>query len=169
MSVQVAIGIRTEIEVDRMSPEEAEAVSQLVRQIIFSPEYDNQWARREEMARYLPSRLIESAQNDPDSVLVAKNGDEIIGFCLSEYEEGVIWLAWFGVDPQRRGHGVGSALLSVLERTVHPRGCHKIWCDTLTTNEASHAVLARRGYSRICILRNHWYGQDTILWEKFVD
>lgn len=161
--------VQVEIEVDRMSPAEAGAVGQLVRQIILSPNYDNEQARRSETAKYTPARLIEMVRNDPDSVLVAKDDADIVGFCLSHYDDGVIWLAWFGVEPRWRGYGVGGALLDALEATVHARGCHKIWCDALTTNETSHAVLTRNGYRRICVLRDHWYGQDTILWEKFVD
>lgn len=151
-----------------MKPEESEAVSKIVAEVIQPLTYYNDWARSSELRKYTPTLLREAISKDPYSVLVAENQSGIIGFCISREDDGLVWLAWFGVHPNWRGQGVAIALLEKFEETVRLRGCHKIWCDCRTENVASQAILTRLGYKRICTVRNHWYGQDFILWEKLI-
>lgn len=150
----------------RMEYGEAEQLSAVFALVVKGLPYYNEAAVRSELNKYSPSMLCSSISHDPDSVLVAKERGEILGFCLSHYDDGLIWLAWFGVHPSHRRKGIGSALLQKLENTVGERHAHKIWCDSRTENEASELVLTNQGYRQLCTVRNHWYGQDFILWEK---
>jgi ribosomal protein S18 acetylase RimI-like enzyme len=154
--------------VDRMRPHEAESVSNLFSQVVKPLPYYNEVAKATELAKYLPTSLRHSLTKDPDSILVARITDRIAGFCFSHNDDGVVWLSWFGVHPQYRGMGIGSALLSKLEETVRNGRSHKIWCDCRTENDASKDALSKQGYLPLCTVRNHWYGQDFILWEKLV-
>ena len=127
-------------------------------------------AQQREIEKYTPDRLREVIEDDPDSVLIATATDgAIIGFCISTVDDGLIWLAWFGVDPQARRTGVGRALLDALQRTVRARGAHKTWCDCRTTNAVSATLLMSAGFTRICTLKNHWYGHDFLLLERPAD
>jgi len=154
--------------VSRMQPEEAEPVNQLFCEIVEKLPYYNELAKSSEIAKYSVEALRASSSNDPDSVLVAKVGDQVIGFCFSNSDDGLVWLAWFGVHSSFERQGVGSVLLEKLEETVRNGRSHKIWCDCRTENEASKSTLSKHGYLQICTVRNHWYGQDFILWEKLV-
>lgn len=158
MSLPLSIG--------RMRAGEAEELHQLFVRIVQDLPYYTNTAKRCEIAKYSPELLRESAEKDPDSVLVASIAAQIIGFCFSESDDGLVWLAWFGVDPSFRQHGVGTRLLEKLEETVRNGRSHKIWCDCRTENEGSKIVLTKHGYVQLCTVRNHWYGQDFILWEK---
>ena len=104
---------------------------------------------------------------DVDSVLVATVNTQIVGFCFSNIDDGLIWLSWFGVRPEYRRHGIGTALLNALDARAKRAGAHKVWCDCRTDNVASRATLADSGYREICTLVNHWYGQDFLLWEHW--
>lgn len=154
--------------VDRMQPHEAKVLSELFAEVLSLLPYYNDAAKASELAKYLPKSLQESTGRDPDSVLVARTIDRIVGFCFSHNDDGVVWLSWFGVHPQYRGVGVGSALLEKLENTVRSGRSHKIWCDCRTENEPSKDALSKQGYLPLCTVKNHWYGQDFILWEKLV-
>jgi ribosomal protein S18 acetylase RimI-like enzyme len=154
--------------VDRMQPHEAESLANLFAEVVQPLPYYNNVAKASELAKYLPRSLKASLTKDPDSVLVARTTRRIVGFCLSHNDDGVIWLSWFGVHPEFRGMGIGSALLSKLEETVRKGRSHKIWCDCRTENEASKNALSKQGYLPLCTVKNHWYGQDFILWEKLV-
>jgi ribosomal protein S18 acetylase RimI-like enzyme len=154
--------------IERVAFYDIEPLSQLFREVISVLPYYNETAKRSELAKYSSTLLLESVNNDPDSVLVAKVAGKLAGFCLSRDDDGVIWLSWFGVHHSYRRKGIGSALLQRLEETVRDGRAHKIWCDCRTENEASKTLLNDRGYTQLCIVRNHWYGQDFILWEKFV-
>ncbi|MDW7994832.1 MAG: GNAT family N-acetyltransferase [Gemmatales bacterium] len=149
-----------------MRPEEAEAVSALVAEIISALPYYNERARREEVAKYTPERLRSLVAEEPEAVLLARANHDVCGFAISHYDDGLIWIAWFGVRPDWRRRGIGTQLLAAVEETAPRRRAHKIWCDTRTENLISQQLLKKAGYKKIATLTNHWYGQDFYLWEK---
>ncbi|HSS19040.1 MAG TPA: GNAT family N-acetyltransferase [Pyrinomonadaceae bacterium] len=152
-----------------MTADEATKVSEIVTSTIRSLNYYNVRAKEEEIRKYSPSELLSSSREDADSVLLAKERQDIIGFCISKYDDGLIWLSWFGVEESHRKKGVGEQLLFSLEATATKRKAHKIWCDTRTVNLTAQRALQKAGYRQIATLKNHWYGQDFLLWEKIVD
>lgn len=152
--------------VERLDLRDAERVAGLMREVILALPFYSDEARRAETGKYTADALREAAAGDPDAVLVARAGERCVGFCVSRYDDGLIWLSWFGVDPQWRGRGVADMLLAGLEAATRARGIHKIWCDSRTTNLPSRRVLARAGFQEICTLARHWYGQDFVLLEK---
>lgn len=154
------------VRVRRMDPRSAAKLSRVIKTLIGNLRYYNDQARRDEIAKYTPARLRKLHTEDRDSVLVAHVRGRIAGFCISKYDDALIWLAWFGVVEECRRLGVGGALLKALEMTVRRRKCHKIWCDTRTPNKKSQQLLRKVGYRQIGKLTRHWYGQDFLLWGK---
>jgi ribosomal protein S18 acetylase RimI-like enzyme len=146
---------------------EIEAVASLMRGTIQPLAYYNEQARRVELAKYTADTLRSLIADDPQAVLVARDGAELIGFCVSRFDDGTVWLDWFGTDVRARSRGVGASLLVALTKTLPSRNAHKIWCDSRTDNATSKSVLERAGYRRIATLTNHWYGQDYFLWEWY--
>jgi RimJ/RimL family protein N-acetyltransferase len=161
--------MRLAVRICRLSPRWSRATSNVIRQLISGLAYYNSRAREEELAKHTATKLLMMSSDDRDSVLLARHNKQIIGFCLSRYDDGVIWLSWFGVVAEWRNRGVGALLLKALEKTVAPRNCHKIWCDTRVSNHISQRVLRQAGYKKIAKLRRHWYGQDFYLWQKFIN
>jgi ribosomal protein S18 acetylase RimI-like enzyme len=157
-----------EIPVSRMTPDEADDTARLIKETIWNLRYYNRLAQRSELAKYTAIKLIKKIGDDKDSVLLARDGHEIIGFCISTKDAYTIWLDWFGVRKGARRKGVGRALLTALESTVCARESHKLWCDCRTSNSASIKALSKFGFGRIVTIKNHWYGQDFIIWHKFV-
>jgi len=151
-----------------MHQDDAEAVSTLFNQIVQALPYYNSTAKESEIKKYSAELLRSTVQHEPESVLIAKRNGELAGFCFSENDDGLMWLAWFAVHPSFRKQGIGLALLARLEETARQNKFHKIWCDCRTDNQASRVVLTKQGYLELCTVRNHWYGQDFILWEKLV-
>lgn len=156
------------ITIGPMVDEEAEDLSAMFRQTVNRLPYYNELAKRSEIAKYTPELLRASESETPSSVLVARGRGLPVGFCFNKDDDGLVWLAWFGVHPSYRRRGIGLALLQKLEEVTRARRSHKIWCDCRTENEASKAALSIYGYVELCTVRNHWYGQDFILWEKSV-
>src|SRR6266404_5863035 len=97
MSVKTASPV-----ISRMHPDEADRLSVLFERVVSALPYYNEKAKRSEVAQYGPQTLRQSALDDPDSVMVAKLGSDLVGFCISRDDDGVIWLAWFGVDSSAR-------------------------------------------------------------------
>jgi ribosomal protein S18 acetylase RimI-like enzyme len=146
---------------------ECDALAALMRDTIEPLSFYNERARRAELARYTADGLRALVAADPQSVLVARDGDGLVGFCVSRFDDGTIWLSWFGTAAHARGRGIGAALLAALADTLPSRQAHKIWCDSRVENSASRSVLERFGFRRIATLTNHWYGQDYYLWEWY--
>lgn len=155
-----------DVGIGRLDPGEADEVAALMREVIESLTVYSEEARRSEIGKYSADALREAAAADPDSVLVARSGGACVGFCVSRYDDGVIWLSWFGVAPAWRGTGVAARLLARLEGATRARGIHKVWCDSRTENRASRRTLGRAGFREVCTLTDHWYGQDFVLLEK---
>jgi ribosomal protein S18 acetylase RimI-like enzyme len=151
-----------------MNCDDADALSSVFGQILQSLPYYNQRAKTSEMAKYTPAKLKASVLGDPESVLVAKIRNQIVGLCFSHEDDDLIWLAWIGVHPSHQRKGVASVLLGTLVERAKRSASHKIWCDSRTDNDAAKALFSYHGYSQLCTIRNHWYGQDFILWEKLV-
>ncbi|MGD0625691.1 MAG: GNAT family N-acetyltransferase [Thermodesulfobacteriota bacterium] len=153
------------VQVSQLDLAEAGQVAELIADIISSLTYYNDRARSEEVAKYGPGQLVVRCQADPDSVLVAHQGNHPVGFCISRYDDGLIWIEWFGVKKEHRHRGIGGELLRALATTLGRRRAHKIWCDTRTENLPSQSVLTRVGFVRVAHLVNHWYGQDFFIWQ----
>lgn len=156
-----------QVTVSPMQSDEAGHAARIIQSVIESLPYYNDRAKAEELAKYSETELQALNRLDPDSVLLARIDGTIVGFCLSRYDDGVIWLSWFGVVEGCRQQGVGRALLDALAATLPRRRAHKVWCDTRTENVRSQQVLERAGFRRIVQIANHWYGQDFILWEWY--
>jgi ribosomal protein S18 acetylase RimI-like enzyme len=149
-----------------MTESDAPEVALVIKSVIEPLDYYNDRARGEELSKYRADELARMCADDPDAVLVALSEQHIAGFLISHYDDGLLWLSWFGVAEHCRQRGVGAALLAAFEETAPRRRAHKVWCDTRVPNEASARLLERAGFVRICELKNHWYGQDFFIWEK---
>lgn len=151
-----------------MRLDEAEIVSGLIADVVLPLDYYSQEARSAEIAKYTPELLRAASNEDSHSAIIARDSSRPVGFCISHLDDGLIWLAWFGVLRSHRQRGIGRALLDALESSARNRRSHKIWCDCRTSNQESKVVLSGAGFVQICTVRNHWYGHDFILWEKLI-
>jgi len=146
---------------------ELDALAALMRETIEPLPYYNERAKRSEYAKYSAAGLRALRADDPQAVLVAREGGALVGFCVSRWDDGTVWLSWFGTAAHARGRGIGASLLAALAITLPARNAHKIWCDSRVDNTESQSVLERAGFRRIATLTNHWFGQDYYLWEWY--
>ena len=96
---------------------ETAAVAVLMLDTIQALTYYNDRAIRAELEKYNATGLRTLLEGDPQAVLVARDHLGLIGFCVSRFDDGTIWLSWFGTAARARGRGVGAALLAALAKT----------------------------------------------------
>jgi len=149
-----------------MERSQAEETSRVFQSVLSAVPYYNERAKSAERLKYTSVRLQELTAADPESVLVASIDTQVVGYCFNERDDELLWLSWFGVHLDFRKRGVGQKLLDAFEDRARSMRSHKVWCDTRTNNSESISVLMRQGFQPLCTARNHWYGQDFILWEK---
>ena len=133
--------------------------------ILETLDYYNQLARENERKKYSIVELERKIEEDPKSVILAIKNDIILGFCFNYFDDYLIWLEWIIVLPEYHGLSIGHGLLKYLIKTALERGCHKIWCDSRTSNDKSNKFLLKSGFQKIAEIENHWYGQNFYLWQ----
>jgi ribosomal protein S18 acetylase RimI-like enzyme len=87
-----------------------------------------------------------------DTLLVARD-DGVVGFVIFEREAGSFEqdvargiITNLYVRPERRGEGIGSALLSAAEDTLRERGIDAVALEVMADNKAARRFYRRAGY-----------------------
>lgn len=85
--------------------------------------------------------------------LVARDGDgDVAAGLVASTSYGWLLVAALWVRPDRRGAGLGTAMMAAAEREGRARGCHGAWLDT--SSEAARRFYGRLGYAAFGALRN---------------
>lgn len=148
---------------------DANHVSEFFSNIVCDLSYYNDLARENEIRRYSGENLIVKANEDPQSIIIAEENENIIGICFNRFDDYTIWLEWIITTTTERKKGIGKALIMELEKSAIDRKCHKIWCDSRTSNELSQRFLISMGFDLITTIENHWYKQDFVLLQKLIN
>jgi aminoglycoside 6'-N-acetyltransferase I len=90
-------------------------------------------------------RFLSGKATEPQAVLVAEVGKELVGFAelsIRLFAEGCVtsqvgYLEGWFVKEDRRGDGIGRALLEASEDWARERGCAEFASDTQVQNEPS--------------------------------
>jgi ribosomal protein S18 acetylase RimI-like enzyme len=80
--------------------------------------------------------------------LVAEDDDGIAGTVMAGYEGHRGWINYLAVSPDRRGAGIGRALMAEAERLLAERGCPKISLLVREGNDAALGFYAALGFAR---------------------
>jgi ribosomal protein S18 acetylase RimI-like enzyme len=148
------------------TPKEVDTVADVFRRVVQPLDIYCEKSRAGAIDRHTPNNLSKCISADPTAVAMAYIDSRPVGFAITEDQHGPIWIDWFGVLPDNRGHGIGESLISFLIADRRARRATRLWCDTRTNNKPSIALFEKLQFSRLCELRNHWYGQDYYLWER---
>ena len=109
------------------------------------------WAAAAENASRPPdtlAALVALHLRDPDALIVAAEGDRIVGTIIAGWDGWRCHLYRLAVDPGRRGGGIGGALIVAAETRIRALGGTRIDAMVLDDNPRAHAVWAARGYHR---------------------
>lgn len=103
---------------------------------------------------------------DPHHVFILEDKDNIIGFMLSGPEFGTLWLYWSYVFPEFRRASLAMSFLPMFCEYWNNRRFHKIATYSLEDNKVALALMKRFKFEMICVLKQHLFGQDFLLWER---
>jgi ribosomal protein S18 acetylase RimI-like enzyme len=95
-----------------------------------------------------PAALAALHLRDPDALIIAVEGDRIVGTIIAGWDGWRCHLYRLAVDPQRRRGGIGRALIEVAENRIRALGGTRIDAMVLDDNPQAHAIWAARGYHR---------------------
>lgn len=99
--------------------------------------------------------------------LVAEEDENIVGYITVVCDSGVAQIEPLMVDPDKKGQGIGSALLEETEKIAKEKGIHKLWLETDKEWKAKEFYL-KHGYTIRAELPNHIGKQTFVLMDKFI-
>lgn len=151
-----------------LGKKDAKEFSGLARRIISATDYYSKTAKEHECKNYNAEKVLEKLLGRKYLHLCAKLGGKMVGFLDGYFDLGVFWVDWIGVERGFRRKGIATEMLKFLEKKLKRGKAHKVWFDSRTNNRESIGLFRKMGYKKIAFLKNHWYGQDFYLWEKFI-
>lgn len=99
--------------------------------------------------------------------IVALDGTKIVGSLKLNIKRGVCTVETIIVAHDRQGEGVGTALMQNAESFAKRHGTHKMQLETGKGWKAEK-LYKKLGYKKIADLKEHYEGQDFVLYTKQV-
>ena len=90
--------------------------------------------------------------------VIAEENGKAIGFCLTAHQQARGYIITIDVLEKFRRRGVGTALLSEVERRLAAHGVNEIGLETATGNESAIAFWQRHGYRTRGVWKGYYPG-----------
>lgn len=131
-----------------------------------SPHYSDRF-KAHEKGRLTKGFLHALQRVDPFHVIVLTVDDEPGGGLISGPETGAIFRYWSWIFPSHRKTRLGMHGMRVFDEHWDNGKFHKAFTFVRPENEVALALLRRYGYEQAAMLRQHIFGQDYVVMEKF--
>lgn len=141
----MSLNAEASVRIERGSPDDAPRLV-LAYEWLFAPPGSRPRGWDADRAADTLARVCAS---DDSAVLVAREGDEVVGICTVYLDIDSVrfgrraWVEDLMVDPDRRSHGIGKRLLDAAKTWAHDRGATHLELDS-----AERRVDAHRFYHR---------------------
>ncbi|MFO0728386.1 MAG: GNAT family N-acetyltransferase [Myxococcota bacterium] len=113
--------------------------------------------------RWQPRSLARLIMSDKHEVVVARRGDEIVGFGAMEFppEGSAAHLMLLAVAPERRLGGLGKRLLGYLEAMALELGMDTIELEVRSKNLTAREFYDATGYREVTHVPGYYDGRET--------
>ena len=91
--------------------------------------------------------------------LVAEEGRKLAGFILAEANPPLAHIITLDVAEQHRRKGVGTALLTEIEKHLQYHGVHSVLLETAVDNQHGIAFWQHHGYRTEAVLKRYYLGR----------
>lgn len=117
--------------------------------------------------RWTQDRVRACIRDRNCNVIVARQGDRVVGFGIMKYGDEEASLLLFGVDAELRREGIGSDLLEWLETTARTAGIRAIRLEARHDNQAASAFYRHHGFEEIGVVHGYYEGlEDAVRYLK---
>jgi ribosomal-protein-alanine N-acetyltransferase len=134
-------------------PAEAQAIALLSRDEI---EHGLRWS-------WTAPRVLRAMRDRNTNVVVAREGDGIVGFALLQYEADHAHLLLLGVAGTHRRRGIAAALWRWLEETLRIAGIAAVQVELRESNAVARAFYEKLGFELINATSRYYQGRETAL------
>lgn len=105
--------------------------------------------------------------NQKDAIFKAVDEENIVGSIKCSHEAGVLYINYLIVSHDKKGQGIGKALMQKAESFGKKMGAHKVHLSTGLGWEAEK-FYQKLGFLQVAILPNHHFHKDFIVYEKLL-
>jgi ribosomal protein S18 acetylase RimI-like enzyme len=95
-----------------------------------------------------PDAIAALHRRDPEALIVAVDGDTIVGTIIAGWDGWRCHLYRLAVDPGRRREGIGRLLIAAAEERFRALGGARVDAMVLDDNAGAHAIWQAGGYRR---------------------
>lgn len=92
--------------------------------------------------------------------VVAEQGGAVAGYAIAWFVAGSGELANIAVAPERRGHGIGAALLERVLDAARAQGAGETFLEVRESNAAARGLYASRGFAEVGRRRGYYRRPD---------
>ncbi len=131
-----------------------------------SPYYSDRF-KQHEKGRMTKAYLRALQAQDPWHVIVLTVDGEPGGGLISGPEYGALFRYWSWIFPSHRQTRLGMHGMRIFDDHWDNGKFHKAYTFVRPENEVALALLRRYGYEQTCILKQHIFGQDYAVMERF--
>ena len=110
--------------------------------------------------RWTSRRVLDNLDDRDTNIVVAYDNRCLIGFGIMKYSYEEAHLMLLAVSDLYRRKGIGSALLSWLERTVLVAGLGCIYLEARQVNKGARDFYRKLGYREIRRIRGYYLGRE---------
>ena len=110
---------------------------------------------------WTPSRVIREINEKSSNVIVTLEGNEVIAFAIMKYLDGEARLNLFGVHPNHRRKGVGTRMISWLEKTALNNGNSVVYLEVRLRNQGAREFYKCLGYQEVQHMPGYYQGRET--------
>lgn len=112
---------------------------------------------------------IERRMRSGGHVLLAELSNEIIGTVTGFEEHKSMHVCSLAVHPDYQNRGVARKLMESLEIIARKKRCYKLFLQTAWAMKEAIRLYESLGYVKEGNLRKHFYGEDFIVFSKFIE
>ena len=113
--------------------------------------------------RWTPKRVLDHLQDKESNVLVAFDRQRLIGFGIMKYGYDEAHLMLLAVADSHRRRGIGSALVSWLERSAVTAGVGFVYLEARLINTEARSFYRRLGYREIRKINGYYLGREDAI------
>lgn len=113
------------------------------------------------------ARVLHAIRDEATNVAVMTEGEGIVGFGIMQYREEIAHLTLFAVCPSHRNRGLGSRLVSWLEKPAIVAGVARVRIEARADNAQAVAFYRRLGFKVMKTVTGYYGGAvDAVQLEK---
>ena len=107
------------------------------------------------------SCIIREIKSQRSNVVVAVEGEKVIGFAIMCYGDQDARLNLFAVDPAHRRKGIGTRLIQWLEKTALVNGNGIVYLEARSSNRSAIKFYEHLGYQVVQEIPGYYQGKES--------